>query len=300
MKIAITGARGRLGKELRQYFEQSGHEVIGFSRNPDAAHQPLNLFGRMLENSSFDAVLHLAWSTVPSTAEIHPGVEWREDLPLLSAMLSELDTRRVNGASTPRLLFLSSCSVYGEAAHDGVLFDETCTLRPIGWYARAKAQAEGLILAFAERGNSSVVLRVTNPYGFVQDARCLQGVIPAMIRAARQGGDFTMWGGDCAVKDYLHVSDFCRAVDIVLRGGLHGTYNVASGHSVSLRDLIASVERITGLRVIRKESPAAAWDVRNGRYSHKALTDATGWTPRVDLAEGLTAFLDSLGETQST
>jgi UDP-glucose 4-epimerase len=287
VKIAITGAKGRLGRELRRYFEGLGCDVTGFSRNADAEHQPLGTFGQLLERERFDAVLHLAWSTVPSTAEVNPGVEWREDLPLLSALLRELDLRRTGSERAPLFLFFSSCSVYGEASQSGQVFDETSATRPIGWYARGKVQAEELIGAFAARGNPAAILRVTNPYGFVQEARYLQGVIPALVRAAVQGGEFTMWGGDDAVKDYLHISDLCRAVECIVRSDLRGTFNVSAGRSVSLRDLVGMVESVTGRPVKCCASPAAPWDVRSGRYSHQALTAATGWQPSVDLADGL-------------
>ena len=116
----------------------------------------------------------------------------------------------------------------------------------------------------------------------------MQGVIPALVRATVQGQDFSMWGGD-SVKDYLHISDLCRAVEHVVQGGLQGTYNVAAGHSVSLSDLVHMVENITGQQVKCKVSPPPPWDVRSGRYSHQALTKATGWKPEVDLEKGLPA-----------
>ena len=296
MKIAVTGAKGRLGRELRRHFEVLGCEVVGFSRNADAAHFSLGSLSQQLDSDHFDALVHLAWSTVPSTAETDPGVEWREDLPLMSTVLKDLDMRRLAGKRVPLLVFFSSCSVYGEVPQSGHFFDEACAPRPIGWYARGKVQAEQLIGAFAERGNPAVILRVTNPYGFAQDPRYLQGVIPALVRAAVQGGEFTMWGGGGALKDYLHISDLCRAVECAVQGGLQGTYNVSAGQSVSLRDLVGMVEKITGHPVKCRVSPAAPWDVRSGRYSHEALTAATGWKPEVGLNEGLPALVRLLEE----
>jgi UDP-glucose 4-epimerase len=296
MKIAITGAKGRLGRELRRHFEGLGCEVTGFSRNADAAHSSLGSLSQQLDRDHFDALVHLAWSTVPSTAETDPGVEWREDLPLLSTVLKDLDMRRLAGQRAPLLVFFSSCSVYGDVPQNGHVFDESCAPCPIGWYARGKVQAEQLIAAFAERGNPAVVLRVTNPYGFAQDPRYLQGVIPALVRAAVQGGEFTMWGGGDALKDYLHISDLCRAVECIVQGGLSGTYNVAAGQSVPLRDLVGMVENMTGRPVKCRVSPAAPWDVRSGRYSHQALTAATGWKPEVGLDEGLPALVRLLEE----
>ena len=290
MKIAITGARGRLGSSVRWHFENNSYQVLAFSRNADAMHEALGCLPKMLRSERVDAILHMAWSTVPLTAERNPGAEWEDDLPRLASLLRNLDALKEIGVTPPRLVFFSSCSVYGEPLSDCPILHENDALRPKGWYARGKVQAEQLIEVFAGRGIPVVVLRVTNPYGFSQDTRCMQGVIPALVRAAVHGKEFPIWGGD-SVKDYLHISDLCRAVERVVQGGLQGTYNVAAGHSVSLSDLVRMVENITRQQVKCRVSPPAPWDVRNGRYSHQALTKATGWKPEVDLEKGLPALV---------
>jgi UDP-glucose 4-epimerase len=270
--------------------------VFALSRNADAHHLPLGYLPHLLVQNPPDVLIHMAWSTVPSSAESNPGTEWYNDLPLLSEMLRDVDARRIQTNRPTHLVFFSSCAVYGEPTKPSDVLDEHCKPSPIGWYARGKAHAEQLIEAFSDRGNPAAVLRVTNPYGFAQDARCLQGVIPALVRAAVTGNEFSMWGGGDAVKDYLHISDLCRAVECVVRSRLQGTYNVAAGRSVSLGDLVGMVEEITNRTVECRAAPAAPWDVRSGRYSHQALTAATGWKPSVDLAEGLRALVRLLAE----
>lgn len=287
MKIGITGARGRLGRVLRRHFETAGDEVVAFSRNADAAHAPLSSLPPLLEKGSLDTLLHLAWSTVPATAEQAPGVEWREDLPLLSDLLNALVSRKT---SAPRLIFFSSCAVYGESPA-GQLFRENDILAPKGWYASGKVAAEQLMERFrAEHAVASCILRVTNPYGFAQGEQCLQGVIPAMLHAAKQGNEFTAWGDGDAVKDYLHIDDLCAAVDATVRADVKGVYNVACGVSRSLRDVAAIVEKCAGAPLRIRHTAAKPWDVQNGRYSHEALTRATGWQPKVEFEEGVRRF----------
>jgi len=287
MKIAITGARGRLGKVLREHFTSAGDEVIAFSRNADAGHVPLSSLPQLLEQGSVDALLHLAWSTVPATAEQTPGIEWREDLPLLSDLLSALAARNQRA---PRLVFFSTCAVYGEA-QSGRVFTERDEPKPKGWYASGKVAAEQLLERFrAEHGVASCILRVTNPYGFNQGAQCLQGVIPSMLLAAKQGREFTAWGEGEAMKDYLHIDDLCSAVDAMVRSNAVGTYNVASGVSRSLRDVAALVEKSAGAPLRIRHTDARPWDVQHGLYSHAALTEATGWRPKVEFEEGVSRF----------
>jgi UDP-glucose 4-epimerase len=287
MKVAILGARGRLGRIIRHHLEARSFKVLAFSRNEDARHRPLGLLSQTLAGEPVDAILHMAWSTVPSTAETNPGIEWEQDLPLLASILRYLHNKKECGAPVPKLVFFSSCSVYGEPESDGQVLHENCDLRPKGWYARGKVHAEQLAAGFAALGIAVTILRVTNPYGFSQEAIRVQGVIPALVHAAVRGTEFISWGAGAAVKDYLHVSDLCLAVESVLSGSLQGTYNIAAGRSVSLDRLVALVESITGRPIQRRPTKPVAWDVVNGRYSHRALTDATSWAPKIPLEEGL-------------
>jgi len=291
MKIAITGARGRLGKVLRTHFQTAGDQVMAFSRNADGGHEPLSALRPLLEQGVPDVLLHLAWSTLPLTAEQTPGAEWRDDLPLVSDILSALALRP---QEAPRLVFFSTCAVYGEATGDQI-FTEKDPAFPKGWYAAGKVAAEALMERFrAERGVASCVLRVTNPYGFMQGEQCVQGVIPAMLQAARKGESFNAWGTGEARKDYLHIDDLCRAVDSAVRSQITGTYNVASGVSHSLQELAGLLQAQAGVVLNMRHSEPRPWDVQNGRYSRAALGQVTGWQPKVGFEEGIRKFAGAI------
>jgi nucleoside-diphosphate-sugar epimerase len=168
------------------------------------------------------------------------------------------------------------------------LFVEADAPAPQGWYAFGKVAAEQLIARFrTEHDVSSCVLRVTNPYGFTQGDQCMQGVIPAMLAAARENREFTVWGDGDAAKDYLHIDDLCAAVDKVVYEPVAGTYNVASGFSWSLSEVMSLLGKAAGASLKVRYTEARSWDVQQGRYSHEALTRATGWVPRVDFEEGV-------------
>jgi len=106
LKIFITGGRGRLAKCLGPLLSQQDHCIKSFSRNANTQHLPLSGPGRELERNSADIVLHLAWSTVPATAELEPGSEWREDLPLLSLIATQLLRQKKPGQSSSAGFFL--------------------------------------------------------------------------------------------------------------------------------------------------------------------------------------------------
>lgn len=108
MKIFITGGRGRLARSLSPLLSQQGHQIKTFSRNANVQNLPLAGFGRELERNPADVILHLAWSTVPATAEFEPGIEWREDLPLLSLIGAQILRQKKTTGRAPLLVFFSS------------------------------------------------------------------------------------------------------------------------------------------------------------------------------------------------
>jgi UDP-glucose 4-epimerase len=287
LKIFITGGRGRLANSLRPLLAQQGHHIQTFSRNANAQHLPLSGLGRELERNPADIVLHLAWSTVPATAELEPGIEWREDLPLLSQIVTQLLRQKKAKGRSPLLIFFSSCSIYGNGRITRP-FLETDPGKPIGWYARGKLEAERLLSYYhAVHGLPLLILRVSNPYGFSQDAKVLQGVIPTLLRSVLSQKPFRQWGDGKAVKDFLHIEDLFSVLQRCLTQKTQGIFNVCSGQPVSLRMLIRKIEKDLGMRLTVRREKAKSWDVTHAAYSPLRIRKITGWSPRINLEEGL-------------
>lgn len=287
VKIFITGGRGRLANSLGPLLKQQGHHIQAFSRNADSQNLPLAGLGRELEKNPADVVLHLAWSTVPATAELEPGIEWREDLPLLSQIATQLlRLKKIKGRS-PRLIFFSSCSIYGNGKITRP-FRETDSTNPIGWYARGKLEAERLLSYHHEvNGLPLLILRVSNPYGFGQDAKSLQGVIPALFKAVGSRKTFRQWGDGKAVKDFLHIEDLFGALQQCLAQQTQGVFNICSGESISLRMLIRKIEKDLGMKLKVHREKAKLWDVTHAAYSPFRIQKVTGWSPCISLEKGL-------------
>ncbi len=294
LKICITGARGRLGSILAEKLETDGHEVVRFSRNADAKFACLSNLAAQIHDKT-DVILHLAWSTVPASAEKNPGIEWREDLPLLSTIASECTSLARSGERSPLLVFFSSCSVYGELSKEGNgPFDEADALNPKGWYASSKKAAEELLENFSRSGLRCLILRVSNPFGFAQSRTHLQGFVPVAVDAAKQGSELIVWGDGSAFKDFLDMRDLYSALRAALDRQLTGTFNVCAGESHSIAEVIGVIEKVTGSRVALSHRPAAAWDVQRGSYSNRLLRESSGWSPRLALEQGIRDFLASL------
>jgi UDP-glucose 4-epimerase len=224
---------------------------------------------------------------VPATAELEPGSEWREDLPLLSQIATQLLRLKKAKGRSPLLVFFSSCSIYGNGKITRP-FRETDSTNPIGWYARGKLEAERLLSYHHEvNGLPLLILRVSNPYGFGQDATTLQGVVPALFKAALTQKTFRQWGDGKALKDFLHIKDLFSALQRCLNQRVQGIFNVCSGQPVSLAALIRKIEKDLGTKLeVQREEPKS-WDVTHAAYSPLRMRKTTGWSPQISLELGL-------------
>lgn len=283
-RIFLTGGRGALAGVLASDLTAAGAQVTSFSRVAGSGHRALADLCDPAVLGQADALLHLAWSTVPFSAEQHPGQEEIHDLPLLARLIDALAA--VASAARPHLVFFSSGgSVYGNA-RDNRPHREDDPCAPIGRHGRGKLAAERMI---AERATAAwTILRASNPYGFAVPAERRQGIIPVAIRAAREGRPLPLWGDGTARKDFLYHSDFAAAVRGVLARRLTGTFNVCSGESHSVREIIAHVESATGRRITVTPGPAHfPWDVHDSLLDNSRLAAALAWRPTVPLAEGI-------------
>ncbi len=283
--ILVTGGRGVLAAALARYFREQGREVVTFSRTPGDGHHALEeLFAdAWLERT--ETLLHLAWSTLPFSAENSATSRGDEDVALLTRLLERV--RCVRGARPHFVFFSSGGTVYGDAvANQPSCEEDVC--RPRGRHGRAKLAAENLVLEQAKsHGFSTAVLRISNPYGYPVPRGRPQGIIPIAIQCARSGTPLTLWGDGTARKDFLHFADFAAAMDMVVARRLQGIYNVASGQSHTLQELLAIIEQATGRPITIRREDAHPWDVHDSLLDNTRFCQSTGWKPTVPLAEGV-------------
>ena len=285
-EVIFTGSRGRLATILNSALATQEYRIYNFSRNAGDGHLALAdlLTGGLLERVS--ALVHLAWSTVPYTSELHPGLEWETDLPFLTRLLNALTAPQMGGNAPHFIFFSSGGTVYGNAPDRPSREDDPPA--PIGWHGAAKVAAERLIEEYGRRrGLRYTIFRLSNPYGYASSGYRPQGIIPLLIDAHRRGAAFSIWGDGQARKDFLFHEDMASAVRLVLDRKPQGVYNLASGESHSIREIIARVEARMGRSVPLSYLPAYPWDVARSELDTLRLQAALGWQPLVSFTEGL-------------
>jgi dTDP-glucose 4,6-dehydratase len=183
-----------------------------------------------------------------------------------------------------RFIHISTDEVYG-ACHGGS-FHEEDALKPTNPYAASKAGADRLAYSFFKTYDLPVIItRASNNYGPRQYPEKL---IPLFVTNALQDAPLPVYGDGMQVRDWLHVSDHCKAVLLLLKEGTPGeVYNIGSGSEVPNL-------RITEMILQFLEKPASLIRHVNDRPGHDRRYSMKceklrnlGWSPSINLTQGL-------------
>ena len=186
--------------------------------------------------------------------------------------------------SLRRFIQISTDEVYGSVT-DG-LSRETDELRPRNPYSASKAAADRLAYSFWATYDVPVVItRASNNYGPNQFP---EKIIPLFITNAIDNLSVPLYGDGLNVRDWLHVSDHCRALDLLIEAGEPGEgYNVGGGNEIRNVDLthqiLALLDQPTSL--IRAVPDRLGHDRRYALDTMKLR--GLGWRPEVPFDEGL-------------
>ncbi len=239
-----------------------------------------------------EAVMHFAAFAYVGESIIDPGKYYRNNvagsLNLLEAM-RDLDITK--------MVFSSTCATYG--IPDKLPITEDVPQRPVNPYGASKLMVERMLADFGSaHGLTWIALRYFNAAGADPDNEIGEDhdpethLIPLVLDAVSGrrptvtvfGTDYETHDGTC-IRDFIHVADLADAHVIGLRavkaGTPSGAYNLGNGRGFSVREIIAAVERVTGLRVRVSLSGRRPGDppalVCDASKAQKIL----GWQPKI-------------------
>jgi dTDP-glucose 4,6-dehydratase len=183
-----------------------------------------------------------------------------------------------------RYLQVSTDEVYG-SIEDGS-FSEDSPLRPSSPYSATKTGADLLVQSyFHTYGLPATICRGSNNYGAYQYPEKL---IPLMILNALHGDPLPVYGDGMQVRNWIHATDFGRAIGHVLEHGIHGeVYNAGGPDECANIEVVGRIIELTGAEesLIEHVTDRPGHDRRYSLSSEKVR--ALGWEPRVRFAEGL-------------
>ncbi|MCW4116971.1 UDP-glucose 4-epimerase GalE [Aurantimonas sp. MSK8Z-1] len=240
------------------------------------------------------AVFHLAALTGVGESMLDPLSTYRANVANAIELLAAM---RATGID--KLVFASSCAVFGPA--DRLPLVEDHPRRPISPYGRSKAMIEEVLEDLGRSGAlRSVSLRFFNAAG--ADLKCRIGerhrpethLIPVAIEAALGdranfqvfGEDYETRDGTC-LRDYVHVLDladaFVRALEHLMTGGVTLAVNLGREEGTTVREVLASIERVSGRTVPVTRAPRRPGDPAALTACAARARAVLGWTPRYDL-----------------
>jgi GDP-4-dehydro-6-deoxy-D-mannose reductase len=272
--ILVTGANGFVGRHLLA-------ELGDPARAVDVDVTDGAAVAREFANHDPEAIVHLAALSSVGDSWSDPAETWRVNL---------LGTVNVlDAAGAARVLVVSTGDVYGQA--DEIPTPETAPVRPGSPYAASKAAAEIAAEQARRAGADVVVARAFQHEGPGRDERFAVGSWAAQIVRAEEVGGGTVLVGDLDVeRDIGDVRDVCRAYALLLdRSVPAGTYNVATGQAVEMRDVLGILTRLASCPLEVEPDPARARkaDVRVLCGDASRLRSATGWQPTIPLEQTL-------------
>ena len=300
MKLLVTGGAGYIGAVVSRQLLAAGHEVVVLDnlerghraavapearlvvvdlRDGDAAHKALA--------EGFDGVLHFAAFALVGESVSHPERYYRNNvvgsLNLLEAM---------RDAGVPRLVFSSTCAVYGQP--DEVPISEQAPPRPANAYGASKLAVDGMIGDFClAHGLGAVSLRYFNVAGASggagEDHDPETHLIPNILRAAQGRNPYVeVFGSDyptpdgTAIRDYIHIEDLSAAHLLALEAtapGEHKIYNLGNGNGFSVREVIAAAQQVTGVPIDVREAPRRPGDPPMLVAAGARIRNELGWEP---------------------
>ncbi len=300
MRILITGGAGYIGSITVKKLLDLGHEVViadslergnKWAVDKRAKFLKGNLlsdkFIKKIFNKKFDGVIHFAGYIAAGESIEKPEIYFKNNL--ISA-LNVLDGMRMSGSDN--LVFSSSAGVYGNAQKIPISENSECF--PTNPYGETKLIIEKILKWYKIK---SVSLRYFNAAGALLNASLGEAhkpethIIPLAVEAVVKNKEFALFGNNyltydgACIRDYVHVLDLAEAHILALRAlwknkKILPAYNVGAGRGYSNKEIIAMVEKISGIKIKVRNEKRREGDVARLVADNSLIKKHLGFKPK--------------------
>ncbi|HIU70984.1 MAG TPA: dTDP-glucose 4,6-dehydratase [Candidatus Enterosoma merdigallinarum] len=238
----------------------------------------------LFEKEHFDYVINFAAESHVDRSIENPQIFLETNIIGVSVLM---DACRKFGIK--RYHQVSTDEVYGDLPLDrpDLLFHEDTPLHTSSPYSSSKASADLLVLAYHRTyGLPVTISRCSNNYGPYQFPEKL---IPLMIQKARKNEKLPVYGDGKNVRDWLHVSDHCKAIDLIVRNGRDGEiYNVGGHNERSNLQVVETILKALGKddSLIEHVKDRLGHDRRYAICPDK-IEKELGWKPEYNFDTGI-------------
>lgn len=298
----VTGGAGFIGSHICELLLNRGDRVVVLdnfisgkrSNLPERSERLVILDGDIRDIESYaadigsvEAIIHLAALISGYDSLSDPDAYVEVNVRGLQRVIDFAGRHAVK-----RIVFASSSTVYGRTATHSI--SEDVVPSPITVYAASKLIGEHLLRMYAELyGYSYCNLRLFNVYGPRQSTdHPYANVTCKFSHAAANGLPVVKYGDGGQSRDFIYVDDVARAFIAVMTGQTNEVYNVGTGQSSSINDLISRLEQIMGTQLQVEQNDAWPNDVRFVKANIEKFERDFGIRPSVELGEGLSQTVD--------
>ncbi|MCS7125684.1 MAG: NAD-dependent epimerase/dehydratase family protein [Aigarchaeota archaeon] len=287
MKILITGSRGFVGRNLVEYLENRGFEVIRLDIDEvDGLRLDIVDFDRLwnsLSTVDFDAVVHLAaLANIPQCIkEIYKcfKINVYGTLNIL-----EVASRK----KVERFIYASSANVYGLPLKLPV--DENTPYNPRTPYDYSKVASEQIVQSYWKTEKLPIV--IFRSWKLFGEHDVPTTAIPSFINACLKNEPIKLYNGGRDTTDPTYIENYCSAVELALtkQEAVGEVFNIGTGREVSIREIAESIKRLMNsnseIMILPPRTDAEKEPMRSYPSIEK-IKKLLNYVPRVSLEEGL-------------
>jgi len=314
MNVMVTGGAGYIGSHAVKQLIEAGHQVVAIDnlyRGHRQAVHPKAVFRKIgladtpaltdtLREFAVDCVMHFAALAYVGESVSEPLIYYQNNTAGAISLLLAM-----KAAGVKRLVFSSTCATYGEPTEVPIV--ETMRQEPINPYGWSKWCVERVLRDYSPSDPQFAFasLRYFNVAGSATDGSLGEDhdpethLIPVVLQAAMGkrdkvtvfGTDYPTPDGTCS-RDYIHVEDLCAAHLVAMEALQPGDarfYNLGIGRGYSVKEVLDSAKRVTGLEIPVEYGMRRPGDPAVLFADAQKLRRELGWSPRYTEIDSIVA-----------
>lgn len=295
MRVVVTGGAGFIGSHVVDAFVDYGDDVLVVDDLSSGTRDNVNAGAELAEVDVADAtklsgrldefgpqlICHLAAQASVTVSVTNP------ELDFASNVRGTFNVCQIAAATGARVIFASTGgALYGNSAP--IPTPESHFPEPLSPYGASKLAGEAFVATQARSlGLAHVVLRLGNVYGPRQSPHGEAGVVAIFSDRLISARAPIVYGHGKPTRDYIHVTDVCRAFTLAAETGATGTFNVGHGKEVSVLELLDVLQRAAGTNLEPQLEALRPGELDRSAIDSRAAAKALGWHAEIPFEDGL-------------
>ena len=301
MRVLVTGGAGFIGRYIVKFLIENGNVVTIFDNFSNSSKKSISdlidIGVKVIEGDitkpieilnavkNHEIVIHLAAKISVQESIRNPSETFRVNVDGTKNVLHACEKNNIK-----KLIVASSAAVYGESLPNIKLTEKSKT-NPISPYGQSKVKMEQIIKNFVSKHNiNCIVLRFFNIYGVGQSDE-YAGVITKFIKKINQNKPLEIFGDGLQTRDFVSVYDIINLIHNVISNDKSGTYNIASGKIVTIKELAEMIISISGKKLEIKYTSPKKGDIKYSQADISLAKNNLKYNPKVGLIEGIRQLL---------